>query len=435
MVSFGSMSNLTKPSENAIPTKIPTTEAWPRKLRFGRTSVSVYRRKTPGGNFSFLVANYTSGSRRLDAYPSEAAALKAARRLAEKQTNSEHLAGSLRNSEAAEYISIRRAAGELNLLHLVTAATNAVSTLGNDISLLTVAARDFVERKSKITREIEVTKAVEEYLENKTKEERRPTTIRDIRQRLGRFARTFQCPMTAVTASSITEWLDRLGTGRIDRRNYLAHLRAFFNWCEERGYIHQKESPVTRIKAPRIATEVDPGTYTPDDLRRLLEAAPANYKPIVALMAFAGLRPAEALRLTWEQIHWDEGHIVIAGRGAKTRTRRLVPILDALREWIPNPPPSGSVWPLAEKSFHRARTETKRCSGVEWLQDGLRHTWISARVAITSNAAQVALDAGNSPEIIFKHYRALKTKAEAEAWFDIRPQGQLPIEGKTTQGN
>ena len=36
---------------------------------------------------------------------------------------------------------------------------------------------------------------------------------------------------------------------------------------------------------------------------------------------------------------------------------------------------------------------------------GLRHSFISYRVAETQDVAKVALEAGNSPQIIFQHYR------------------------------
>ena len=37
-------------------------------------------------------------------------------------------------------------------------------------------------------------------------------------------------------------------------------------------------------------------------------------------------------------------------------------------------------------------------------------------------ADQVALEAGNSPSIIFKHYRELTTEEQAEKWFSIMPK-------------
>jgi hypothetical protein len=48
-----------------------------------------------------------------------------------------------------------------------------------------------------------------------------------------------------------------------------------------------------------------------------------------------------------------------------------------------------------------------------------RHSFISHRVAQTGNVAETALEAGNSPQIIFRHYRELVTKEEGQAWFEI----------------
>ncbi len=52
----------------------------------------------------------------------------------------------------------------------------------------------------------------------------------------------------------------------------------------------------------------------------------------------------------------------------------------------------------------------------------LRHSFISYRIAIVQSADQVALEAGNSPSIIFKHYRELTTPEVAEKWFSILPK-------------
>jgi len=43
--------------------------------------------------------------------------------------------------------------------------------------------------------------------------------------------------------------------------------------------------------------------------------------------------------------------------------------------------------------------------------------------------AQVALEAGNSPQMIFKHYRELVRPADAKTWFSIAPEQ----EGKVAQ--
>jgi hypothetical protein len=52
----------------------------------------------------------------------------------------------------------------------------------------------------------------------------------------------------------------------------------------------------------------------------------------------------------------------------------------------------------------------------------LRHSFISYRIAIVQSADQVALEAGNSVTIIFKHYRELTTPEVAKKWFSILPK-------------
>lgn len=52
----------------------------------------------------------------------------------------------------------------------------------------------------------------------------------------------------------------------------------------------------------------------------------------------------------------------------------------------------------------------------------LRHSYITYRIATVKSADQVALEAGNSPSIIFTNYRELATGEEADKWFGILPK-------------
>jgi hypothetical protein len=76
-----------------------------------------------------------------------------------------------------------------------------------------------------------------------------------------------------------------------------------------------------------------------------------------------------------------------------------------------------------------AESAIGRTAGFELPQNCFRHSFISHRVAQTGNVAETALEAGNSPRVIFQHYRELFTKEEGEAWFTLVPAGaaqQLP---------
>jgi hypothetical protein len=45
-------------------------------------------------------------------------------------------------------------------------------------------------------------------------------------------------------------------------------------------------------------------------------------------------------------------------------------------------------------------------------------------VAQTQNVAQVALEAGNSPRLVFSNYRELVRPADAAKWFGLMPSGK-----------
>ena len=58
----------------------------------------------------------------------------------------------------------------------------------------------------------------------------------------------------------------------------------------------------------------------------------------------------------------------------------------------------------------------------DWKHNALRHSFISYRVAAVKNIAEVSLEAGNSPQMIFQHYREVVDADEAKKWFSINPE-------------
>jgi len=46
-------------------------------------------------------------------------------------------------------------------------------------------------------------------------------------------------------------------------------------------------------------------------------------------------------------------------------------------------------------------------------------------VADLKNVAEVALEAGNSPQMIFQHYRELVRPEAAKEWFSIMPKTEI----------
>jgi integrase len=134
------------------------------------------------------------------------------------------------------------------------------------------------------------------------------------------------------------------------------------------------------------------------------------------------LRTAEIERLEWADIDLPGGFIEVKARKAKTRSRRLVPVLPNLTQWLaPFASQTGTVWTGTPATLIEARAETVKAAKVAWKDNALRHSFISYRLAQIQNAAQVALEAGNSPQMVFRHYRELVKPTDAQAWFAIAP--------------
>ena len=129
--------------------------------------------------------------------------------------------------------------------------------------------------------------------------------------------------------------------------------------------------------------------------------------------------------------------VKITASKAKTRSRRIVPLCDAAIAWLtPYSARTGDVAYYAETNKYAAAIMTdvwaaREAQGYftepEWRKNALRHSFISYRLAETQNAHKVAIEAGNSENIIFKNYRELVTEEEANAWFSIFPTNKQNI--------
>jgi integrase len=170
-------------------------------------------------------------------------------------------------------------------------------------------------------------------------------------------------------------------------------------------------------KAKQTAGEI--AIFSPKEIADLLNAADDEIRPFVAFGAFAGLRSSEIQRLDWSKVDLGEDHLTVFAKKG-TASRRIVPILPNLKSWLlPLCKRQGPVcrWKNLQKPIAALETAAQ----VEWKTNALRHSFISYRVAQVQNAAQVALECGNSPTMIFRNYRELVKPSDAETWFAVAP--------------
>jgi len=273
---------------------------------------------------------------------------------------------------------------------------------------------------------------VKKYLES-IDGEKSKRYVQDLQAKLNRAAKAFTGQLRDIRAIDIDQWIKGMeGAGKRTRNNYRMAMVTLFSYAREKGYLargQQTEAEfVTRFddkKGGKI------GIYTPKQFSTLLRYVDERFVPFVALGGFAGLRSIEILRLEWEDVWFEKGFIEVGREKSKTATRRLVPICPALEAWLkPRAKESGPILPKIRNEVHFTRlfhaakgtlNDEKGTPRMKLVHNGLRHSFCSYRMAETKSAAQVALEAGNSPKMLFEHYRELVTEAEAKEWFGLAP--------------
>jgi len=205
--------------------------------------------------------------------------------------------------------------------------------------------------------------------------------------------------LSDLTTASLDSWLSNLKLGATTKNDMRRVLGTCGNWAERQGHLLKGASPflgMMRYKEEKTSVSI----FTPEQIASLLKNDDDMLRPYLAIGAFAGLRTAELHRLDWSEIDLDRGFITVAASKAKTRRRRLVPILDNLKSWLT--PIRQASGPICVHICPQHGAKTK-CDGFAWAKNGMRHSFISYRLALLHDTARVALEAGNSPQVIFGH--------------------------------
>ena len=157
---------------------------------------------------------------------------------------------------------------------------------------------------------------------------------------------------------------------------------------------------------------------TPDEITKLLNKCAPGLITYVAICAFAGLRPSEASALDWSDVHLDMRQIEVRAKHSKTRRHRLVPIQPNLLKWLtPLRKQAGPIG-YSRRYFRAAYT----AAGIgSWKSDVLRHSFGTYRLPILKSAEALALEMGNSPDVIFRHYRRPVGEQQGREYFAIVP--------------
>ena len=266
-----------------------------------------------------------------------------------------------------------------------------------------------------------VAELVAELIKAKTADGASERHLRDLRDRLKRFSVEFgEQNAATVTTAQIDDWLRALDLSAQSRNNYRTVINNLFNFAVSRGYA--TTNPAERAAKGKVVRGA-PEILTCTQTVALLNACESDTLPFVAISLFAGLRAAEMERLDWSEVDLAGGHIEVKSAKSKTGSRRLIPISENLAAWIqPLARQAGAVAPGALRD--RLDAAKARAGFKKWPANAMRHSYASYRLAECADAARVSLEMGNSPQMIFAHYRELVKPQDAARYWQIKPSAE-----------
>lgn len=394
--------------------------SYPLRIEKNGVTVLIYRHRPRSGYVSYVVTHHIGGRRQRTTFSDLSRAKKEAKATAKKLAAGEAAALQLRNRDGIIYVRALERLKPLGI-ELDKAAADyaeAVRAL-NGRGTLMEAVNHFLSSRPVIVNK-SIKDVLKEMLITKQAQGLSERHLDDLRKRLTRFAKSCRVPIHAITAAKVQDFLVKLGVSGRTQNNFRMTISNMFNFARLRGYVGKDQNPAAEVpQAKEIQGDV--GIFTPDEMSTLLANALESFKPFLAIAAFAGLRTAEVERLDWSDVGTQ--YIKVRGSNSKTGAHRLVEIQPNLQAWLARfRKQSGPVVLVANVT--NAQVRLTRKVKIKWKHNALRHSFGSYRLALLKDPAKVAYEMGNSPRMVFAHYRELVTSEEANRWFNVLPPGQ-----------
>lgn len=389
------------------------------KVKSGSAVVPIYRTKSKG-RVRFTLSFYRDGRRMRKMFNTVEDAKKEALFVAQRiQSGMQHVTD-LKPHERDSFKAAETLLEKLGIpLYAAVEDYVRARTLAGTESL-SMMATEYGKMFGNIVRRATVPEVVAELLKIREQDGASTKYLGQLRTTLNRLAAKFPGPILEVTGPDVDAWLRSLDIVAVTRNSMLRCIKVLFTFAKAQNYLpDEKNTAVEQIQQVRVKSE-DTTIFSPEEMTTLLHHASPDLVPILAIGAFAGIRMAELERLDWKAVDLDRKFIEVRAGQAKTASRRVIPISDNLAAWLTPLERKGKIVRTKELQTHVPALA--RALKMEWPRNVLRDSFISYRIAIVQSADQVALEAGNSASIIFKHYRELTTPEIAEKWFGILPK-------------
>lgn len=335
-----------------------------------------------------------------------------------------HLGVVLSPVEMAEFVSLR---AELR---------GAGATMREAVSF-------FLKHGASLKRPVKVSAAVRAFVDAKEEKGKALRTVQSYRQALKSLSLMHgERWVHELTTEDVRAWLNAQGWAARSWNGALGFARTFLTWCMRPDQGHATRNVALGIERRTEETAEEIATLELRECevllrearRRAIDEGGVAWKLLafVVIGMFGGLRRAELERLTMEDVNLEERTVIVRAANAKTRQRRVVELSANAVAWLQGmklksrgtlkreqrvservcPANLKRLWPVFWRS----------CGFSEWKSNALRHTFASMHLAMWGDEAKLQTLMGHeSGPMLHRHYKALKTKKEAEVFWSLVP--------------
>ncbi len=409
------------------------TGRWPRRVKVGHATVVVYRLKHKGGRkgVTHVVAWQTPAGRQRKKIANEKAAMDEARLKASQLNAGKIEAADVSASDREELAAARRITGSIPLISALQEWQEARSLCGQN---LLGAVRFYADHfKNSERKSILVKDAVTAFM--KAKRDEGIAVSSSYGKVLPRLHGSVleNLPLESIGKEQLADWISSAfaveGSERAHPETFNTARRrlvTMWKWARDEGFLPKlaKTAPEEiKTRKDLIGAHEPIGIMKLSDWRKSLELIRKEAPDLLGhlvLGGFCGLRRSELMAQKWADIDLKRGHLRVTKAKPRTPARRLVPISAAARKWLELCPHDDELIGKPWAGDHvRSRIKAAK---IECPENAFRHSFISYRCAETGSVDRAAQEAGNSPKIVFQHYRELVTPKDGKAWFAVSPE-------------
>jgi len=253
-----------------------------------------------------------------------------------------------------------------------------------------------------------------------------------------------------LTLDEVKDWVNSLDLAPRTKKNELNCLAEVIIHSVARKYVAENILDGLTKKDRAVLhgrdEEKEPEILSPNEASRLINAAlehpELDLLAGVALGLFCGIRTEEIKKLDWEAVRLDEGFVTISKDVAKKRSIRNVTLSENAKHWLSlcenrnGKITRSNFFCDFSRRFKKlvgyakftelVATEDGEKEVVVWKKNAMRHSFGSYHFARHGDSIKTSNELGHKQGdgVLFAHYRALATKKQAEAYFNILPSSQ-----------